>query len=213
MIETEYFQMILVSIGIGSTAFIAWLFKHVWKLPPEKIFEENLQSTSKIIFYHLSLIDSYKLTIYEYLEDIKVFNMEQPFFIVSKPNFDELLRFQSLIREEAKSLPQISKLGGYITLNQYLAVLQYAASAHSFLYTINSLENAIGVNKKAFVWHRYYAAQVIRLFDKTVPKDFRDEWHIEFAKVGGIDRITKPIMEPGDMVGPEYNLHNSLLYL
>ena len=213
MIEPEHFQVILASIGIGSTVLLAWLFRYMWIPQPEKIFEKNLQSVSKIIFQHLSLIDSYKLTIFNFLERETSFDMtKRPFHIFSEFVFNELLRFQSLIREEAKLLTKISKFGGYITLNQYLAIQQYATSAYSFFHTISDMENAIGVNEKTLEWHKYYAAEVIRLFGKTAPKDFCDKWYLEFVREGGIDAITKPTIEPGDMIGPEYNLHNSLLF-
>ena len=138
MVEQTHFQLILTIIAVGSTVIVAWLFKYKWKAQPEKIFEKNLKSTTKIIFQHLLLLDSYKQSIYDYLENKDLFDRTKPTFrTFPKPIFNDVFRFRSLIRTEIRSLNKISKLGGYITVSQYLAILQYAASAYSFLHTVS----------------------------------------------------------------------------
>ena len=212
MIEPVYFQIVLTSIGIGSTIVVAWLFKYAWKPRPENIFEENLKSTAKIIFQQLSIIDSYKLSIFNYLEGDKSFDMMKcSWHTFPESIFDEMLRLRSWIAGQANLLANIPKTGTYITIDQYLTVQQYAASAYSFLDTISNMEHTISINKKTLEFHRYYAARIIHLFGKSVPKNFRNAWDLEFAKVGGIGFVTKPTIEPGDTISPDYNLHNSLL--
>ena len=213
MIALDFFQIILAAIAVGSTVVIAVLFRYVWKPQPEKIFEENLESTIKIIFQHLSLVDSYKESIFNYLDTDETSDMLKYFpHKFSKYTYDEIFRRHELISDQIKILSNILKLLGYIRLEQYLAILQYAASAYSFLYKISNEEYTIGVHVKTLEWHRYYAAHIIRLFGSKVPKNFKGKWNLEFAKIGGIDFISKPSISPGDVIGPEYNLHNSLLF-
>ena len=213
MIALDLFQIILTIIAVGSTVVIAVLFRYVWKPQPEKIFEENLESTIKIIFQHLSLVDSYKESIFNYLETDKTLDITKDFpHKFNKYAYNEIFRFRKLIFDQIEILSNISKLLGYIRLEQYLAILQYAVSAQSFLYKILNEEYTIGVNIKTLELHRYYAAHIIRLFGSKVPKNFKDKWDLEFAKIGGINSINRPLLAPGDVIGPEYNLHNLLLF-
>jgi len=207
------FQIILLTIGILSTVVVAYLFKFVWKPNQELLFEKNVKHTTRLLFSHLGYIDSYKNTIFGFLEEQKDFDINNTtHLILPEFTYKELFRFRELILDEIKYLSQVQKFSAYVTLEQYLAIQQYATSIHFFIHPISNEKYGIFIFRKSLEYHRYYAKQIIDLFGKSVPDNFYDKWKKEFVNVGGIHLIKKPKAEPGDIAGPYYNLNNELLY-
>ena len=211
MNETTTFEILLLFIGIASTALIAYLFKYVWKPKPEKVFEDNLEKTTQIIFQQLSLVDSFKKQIIDHLDNDKTFDMEkQQWHTFSEDIFEDMLRLKKLIKNQIDFF-NILKFSGNITLNQYSAVQMYALSAYSFFHIIENMQLTISVDKTALKFHMYHAKQIIQLFGDLTPRDFRDKWNSEFTqRSGGIDSVTQPVLKPGDDVGPYFNIWNSI---
>ena len=211
--EQTIFQVILLLIGIASTIVVAFLFKYVWKPKHELVFEENAVQTIDLLFYHLSFVDSYKTSIFNYLEKQENFDINSTtHLILPECYYKEIFRFRRLILDEIKILSKIQRYSAYITLRQYLAIQRYATSVYSFIIPISNEEFGISINKKSLEFHRYYAKEIIELFNKFVPTRFKDNWEREFQNAGGFALITKPQPEPGDIIGPHHNLHNELLY-
>ena len=212
MEESPIFEIALLSIGILSTGVIAYLFKSVWKPKPEKIFEDNMEKNAQVIFQQLLVIDTFKQRIFDYLDGDTTFDTQkQSWHTFPKPIFDDMIRLQNIIRIYGDSLTQFLKSSGYITINQYLAVRSYVISAYSFLSLILDMEFTITIDKKTLEFHKYHAKQIIQYFGKSTSKNFFKKWNSEFVKIGGIDSITQPKFEPGDVMGPYYNLFNSVL--
>ena len=212
MIDPLVFQIILLLIGILSTAVIAYLFTSVWKPKPEKIFEDNMEKITQMIFQQLSLIDVSKQRIFNYLDNAVTFDMQkQSWHTFPEPIFNDMKELQNMIRGYVDSLTEFLRLSGYITLNQYLAVQSYAISAYSFFNTITNMKFTIIIDKKTLEFHRYRAKQIIQFFGKSTPEIFLNKWNFEFVKNGGIDSITEPRFELGNVIGPYHNLFNQLL--
>ncbi|MEX0862748.1 hypothetical protein [Nitrosopumilus sp.] len=55
--DSDIFNIILAIIAIGSTAFIAWLFKYPFKPTIEKVFERNLNDRLWVIFNNINTFD------------------------------------------------------------------------------------------------------------------------------------------------------------
>ena len=85
-----------------------------------------------------------------------------------------------------------------------------ALSAYSFLNIITNMKFTISVDTKTLEFHMYHAKQIIQLFGNLTAKAFQDDWNREFVKWGGIDSIIQPSIEPGDVVGPYFNIWNSI---
>ena len=212
MIDPLVFQIILLLIGILSTAAIAYLFTSVWKPKPEKIFEDNMEKITQMIFQQLSLIDGSKQRIFNYLDNAVTFDMQkQPWHTFPESVFNDIKELQNIIKGHVDSLAEFLRLSGYITLNQYLAVQSYAISAYSFFNTITNTKFTIIIDKKALEFHRYHAKQIIQFFGKLTPEFFLNKWNSEFVKIGGIDSITEPRFELGNVIGPYHNIFNQLL--
>lgn len=200
-------------VGISSTVIVAYFFKYVWKSKQEIIFEKNAEKAIQLLFSHLSYVDSYKSTIFQYLEKQQNYDINNTSHL-TLPEWDykEVLRFRELILDEVKNLSQLQKYSTYLTLEQYLATLQYSTSIYSFIIPIRNEEFGISIDKKSLEFHIYHAKEIIELFEKSTPKYFKENWEPEFKKMGGINLIKTPKTEPGDIIGPHHNLRNELLY-
>lgn len=212
MSETE-FQIALLFVGIISTIIIAYLFKYQWKTKQERIYQKNVEQTTELIFYHLSYVDSYKRSIFGYLEKQRNFDINTTRSLtLPKYDYDEVFRFRDLILEEVKNISLMQKFSSYITLEQYITVQKYATSAVNFIIKISNRENEIIVEKKTLEYHRYYAKKIIELFGETTHPSFRKKWEDEFARIGGEHLVEEPKGEPGDVLGVHHNIHNELLF-
>ena len=136
------FQIILLVVGITSTIAIAYLFKYRWQTKQERTFQKNVAQTTNLIFYHLSYADSYKGSIFKYLEKQEGFDANNTGGLtLPKYDYDEVFRFQNLIFDEVKNISLMQKFSSYITLEQYLTVQKYVISAANFIVKISNREN------------------------------------------------------------------------
>lgn len=207
------FQILLVVIGITSTIAVAYLFKYRWQTKQESIFQRNVEQTTNLIFYHLSYADSYKGSIFKYLEKQEDFDINSARNLtLPKYDYDEVFRFRDLILDEFKNISLMQKFSSYITLEQYLTVQKYVTSAANFIVKISNRENQIIIQKKTLEYHRYHAKKIIELFGETTRPSFREKWEKEFASMGGEHLVKEPSGEPGDVLGVHYNIHNELLF-
>ena len=212
MTELSGFESIQLIISIVSTGMIAILFRYIWKTKSEKLFDDNIRKTAKIIFEQLALINSFKKGIFEILENEKNYDMnKQSWHTFSQGDFNEMFRWKKLIKKQCDTLSTLKSYGN-ITLDQYGVVQGYALSAYSFLNKISNMDYTASVDQKSLEFHMYYAKQLIQSFGNLTPKHFKDMWNREFRERGGIDLISKPSLEPGDTVGPYFNIWNSLFF-
>ena len=131
--------------------------------------------------------------------------------IFDSSTYDEICRFKNRMFDEIEAI-SLYRNSPYVLLSNYILVQQYALSAYDHIHKISNLENGMGVYEKSLEYHRYYAKEIVEKISDYVPDWFVNKWNIEFQKVGGMQDITKPSIELGDIVGSYYNFNNRVLY-
>ena len=203
IIENAY--VVAVVGGIAAAVIV----KIVVKSRRDKVFENNRAKILFIVFSNISLVDSYKQSIYNYWQDQKVDKKSGSIIILPLETFKEIFRYRQLLLDCIDTLT-LYKDSPYLSFDEYLVVQQYAWSALSHFYVISNVENAIGINNKSLKFHRYYAKLIILRFKKSTPEKFIKDWNVEFEKAGGIKFVNRPLLEPGDIMSGHHDFRNEL---
>lgn len=192
--------------GIGAGLIV----KFVISTNSEKIFNNNRKKTLHFLFSKISLIDSYKQTIYNYWQNQEYYKNSNSMIVLESETYKEIIRYRGLILDCIKEIT-LYKKSPYLAFDDYLVIQQYAWSAYSHFHEISNLENGIGIDNKTLEYHRYYAKLIIEKFKKLTPKYFKEDWTSEFDKQGGSQFIKQPEIQPGDIVGTHHNFQNEIL--
>lgn len=200
--EEGYFPVVSWILSIIITVVIAYLFRYRWFTEQEKIYRKNMRHAISLIFDRIYYADVHKECILTYLDEQEKCCTDTNRSVVLPPNYyNEVFRLRDLILEEVRSLSRMQIFFSYIILDQYQAVQRYMLSAARAITRIGNEENRIINDMKTWERHRYYAREIIKLFGNDTPRWFKEKWEKEFSKVGGIDLIMPPDLEPGDQVG------------
>lgn len=208
LLQVLIYDTYLVALIGGTVAGL--LVKFLTVSRSEKVFQYNRKKTLNFLFSKISYIDSYKQTIYKYWENHEYYKNSNSMIVLETETYKEIMRFRELIFNSIKEIT-LYKKSPYLMIDDYLVMQQYAFSAYTHIHEIGNLDNGIGINNKELEFHRYYAKLIIEKFKKSTPNSFRKQWNIEFNKVGGIQFIVEPQIEPGDIITAHYNLQNELL--
>ena len=200
---------IAMSVGIGILSGL--IVRVSTKSKYETNFQKNTKAVYNEIFACISRVDSYKQRIYEMLESGDSYKNSKTLKIFNLLVYKEIQHFRNLILNEVKQIT-FYKNSPYVLLSEYLLLLQYCWSAYDYLYKIRDKNNVMGLTEKSLRYHIFYAKEITTTFKNAVPEDFSDKWELEFEKLGGLTRITKPLIKPGDIITSHYNFQNELMY-
>lgn len=83
----------------------------------------------------------------------------------------------------------------------------------SFIIYTSNIKFHISFILKELEFARYYAKLIMELIDKKYLINFNNHWQESFNFVGGISKIHRPVLEPGDIVSVHHNFRDELFYI
>ena len=207
-------EIILVIIGIGSSIAIAIIFKY--RIIPEeaKLYRENVKQTIDLIFDHLWYVDHFKSRIYEIIEPkmITYGKNRHMKITINNEELDEIKFLRDSIGKEIYNLSFHERYSTYVTINQYISILQYSYSVIVFGSLSDIDQKVIHIDEKDLDYHKYYAKRIIEEFGDKINKDFKTKWMECFENIGGINNICEPTAEPGDIPWYHWNVRNEMFH-
>ena len=198
-------------ISISGGIVTAIIFRRIFLSRESKIFRQNSNEITNILFEHIRNIDSNKDSIYSYIENSEQIS-DDARITVMIDEFDQKQIDIHLdnIQRELDSIMLYDRYSTYLSVEQYRYILQYI---HSFMSSMLYFENTafISIIKTELEYHRYYAKKIIQTFGKSTDEDFKTKWYEEFDKNGGIDNTYKPKPSRGTIVTHHYNINNEVM--
>ncbi len=211
-LEDSWIQLYIgIIVNLILAAVIAFLFKFVFRPKIEKVFEKNTKYVDDLFFKHISLIDSYKKSIFNHLESNSEFDPNKgTMYRYTKPIYDEIFRYRGLIFNEIETIQNFKNLPGDMTLDHFMKVQRYTSTAYTFIEKVGNVDDGIFYLPRELERHRFYAKEIIESFGKPA-NDFYLRWRSDFAQVGGIYNVKFRPHEPGDIAGLDVNVNDELL--
>jgi len=151
-----------IVIPISVSYAITYHFKHKVKTQHEKTWEKNRES---VIWFCLSTIDNEKFLMKMVSDDLKRQNIDlsKDRVMVEKK---ESSKYSNDIEQQIERLPEFSNALGFITHNQYLAILAYLKNSSQFCKYFED-----GVYEKFLLTKREKLAKnILELFPKEEEK-------------------------------------------
>lgn len=214
-VECSWLQ-VLVGIVAGAiiASIIAYLFKHSWIPEPEQILNRNTKFTRQKLIGHLYEVNYWKNSIFTMLEKIDNFDHSKDgAYQLTENQWDQMDYAKKRIIGELENIENLRKISGTILLEEYIAIQKYMASLNSFIVYSGNMRYHITFVLKELEFARYYAKEIIELIDNKYLIDFNIHWQASFNTVGGISKIHKPELEPGDIVSIHHDFQDELFYI
>lgn len=217
-LECSWFQ-IYVGITVGAivtfliSLLVLWLIRNPLKPKMEKSFEDNAKVIRGKMITHLNEVNYWMYRLFKELEKIENFNgSKNSSYTITSGQFTEFQYNKEKINELWKKIQILHDSPNTITFNEYLIIQKFVTAIHSTVHFTSNKENHIFFDSKSleFVW--YYAKLIMLTIDDERLNKFKDDWQSDFNLVGGIDKIEKPKMEPGDILTIHHDLNDELFY-
>jgi len=207
-----------VSIGICSSAAIAiiisYLFRYHWIPEPEKILNRNTEFTRQKLINHLDEVNYWKDRIFTIFEEIDGFDPYKSHGIqLTEYQWNQIDYAKTQIINGLKNIENLRKISSTILLEEYIVIQKYMASLTSFVIYTSNIKFHISFILKELEFARYYAKLIMELIDKKYLINFNNHWQESFNSVGGISKIHRPKLEPGDIVSIHHNFREELFYI
>ena len=198
-------------IGIIGGIVTAIIFRYILLSKESKIFRQNSNEITNILFRHIHNIDSNKDSIYSYIDNSKpVSDNTKITAIINELDQKQIDMHLDNIQRELNNIMAYDRYSTYLSVEQYRYILQYV---HSFISSIRCFEDTslIYIIKTELEYHRYYAKKIIQTFGKFTDENFKTKWYEEFDKNGGIDNTQKPKSSRGTIVTHHFNINNEVM--
>lgn len=210
------FQMAILFTLIFSIigAFLGiLLIKYPFKPKIEKDYEKNSKIIRKKMINHLNDVSYWMGRLFEQLEKINGLDLSKNSSCdITSEQFDQIKYSKKRINELWKKIQILHGSTSSIIFNEYMAIQKYVTAIHAIIQIDNSNQNYIFFDLKAleFVW--YYAKIIVSIIDKKELGTFYTIWGNNFTLKGGIDKIERPKIEPGDVLTLHNDLNDELFY-
>ena len=205
--EAWPFALIISVVGGVVSGVIVSIIR---KTKADQIFDRNVKIVYEGLFSHIQKVDNYKKHAFDLWESHPEYKNSTS-MVFSSFAYDEICEFRNLMFKEIEAI-SLYRNSPYILLSDYILIQQYALSAYAHIHEVSDLKNGMIVYEKSLEYHRYYAKEIIEKIPDHVPHQFADKWNAEFQKIGGIQAVVEPSIEPGDLIGPYHNFSNQVLY-
>ena len=204
-------HLVSITISIIGGIVTAIIFRRMFLSKESKIFRQNSDEITDILFRHIRNIDSYKNSIYSYIDNSEQVSDDTRITVmIDEGGQKQINMYLDDIQHELDSIMLYDRYSTYLSVEQYRYILQYI---HSFMSSMLYVENTavIYIIKIELEYHRYYAKKIIQTFGKSTDENFKTKWYEEFDKNGGIDNTHKPKPSLGTIITHHHNVNNEIM--